>query len=198
MRTPLIALASLLCLTACRGPQMAGIPLGHWAGEGEFVATAAEATATAPTAAESSLAVPIARRYPTTLDIRPGTGPAAGRVVFEIESMRGEIGTLHGDRTHLLFELEPEPQQSLNDGRVQLFRVARAGLSTDESAPTLESDSESNHYVAAIRQDGDLTLHVIYNNEWRDIFVFRGGWLLKSGQYEADPTVYWSETLSRH
>ncbi len=194
MRASILALALLVGVAGCRAPQLAGIPLGHWSGAGRFVSIPAAESATQPQ--------PDARSYETTLDIRPGTGLAAGRLRFEIVSQRGAIEGLDGDRTHLVFELEPG--SILDDGHVRLFRIPRAGVSVDEDPPTLEEDPKSAICATAVEAGGETSLHVIYRSgEWRDVFLFRGNRVTKVGTLESleneniRRSVCWVEELTR-
>lgn len=195
MRARFIGSLLLLSLAGCAAPQLAGVPLGHWSGTGEFIAVASGDAATKP-------AVPEIRRYQTTLDIRPGTGTSRGRLVFEIQSARGEIAGLEGDRTHLIFELVPTLAR---DGqRVRTYAIARAGVSGDAAPPALDEGPQGAVSATGFRDNSELVLQVSYQSgECYDVFHFRGDRLTKSGalltgqQKHFDHDIYWSEELIR-
>ncbi len=199
-RLLLIGLAVTLMTLGCRTPQQGGIPLGHWSGTGEFVAVAS-APETQPAETNAGPKVgprePAMRGYTTDLKISSGTGPAAGRIVFEILSMRGKIAGLDGDRTHLIMELEPAGVY--NHEGVRLYRLVRGGLSSDAKPPTMEEGPSGRLHASCIRHGGRTALQVMYERgSWYDEFLFDGIHVYKNGGYvDGNDLIHWSEELTR-
>ena len=191
----LTALMLLLLCTGCATlPRQAQLPLGEWSGHGLFVIDK-----WAPDGKPAADWKPVVEwgRYATALTIEKAQVEGADAVRIEILSQRGATKAIEGDRTHIIALLQP--QESLADGAITLYRVAEFGASTTAEAPHMEKGPEERRGASCMCVGRDLVLCFNYMDEFEDTFRFRGDTVLKDGSYfdSKSGLVHWSEKLDR-
>jgi len=185
-----------LCV-GCTGPsRRAEIPTGVWEGTGVFVLD--KWTAQEEDQAATREAVDHGT-YPTHLKIEPTTIDDAPAVRLEILSQRGGMKGLPdlGDRTHLILLLKRA--DDLADGRIALYELTKIGLSVSQAAPEMHDGPAGTTLASRFAINGDLVLHLLYQNGWVDRLRFHGDRVYKDGEYfDLDSGyIHWSEVLHR-
>ncbi|MGD8452422.1 MAG: hypothetical protein PVJ57_11435 [Phycisphaerae bacterium] len=184
----------LLCVGCAGAPRRAEIPTGAWSGEGTFVLQKWDAAD--PSGGPGNILSH--GTYKTHLAIEPTKVDGQDAIRLDILSHRGEVDGLDGDRTHLVVILVKT--RSLANDTIALYRTYQAGLSLDESEPSLEDAPDECTRATCLLHHGELALRIEYMDKFVDFYRFRGDTVFKDGIYggvEAEMYVHWSERLHR-
>lgn len=170
-----------------------GIPLGSWEGAGTFVY---EKWPSSPEAEpDPSQPTSLFKSYPTTLAVRRVSVLGEQVVELEIHSRRGSLPDL-GDETHIIVGL-CEVKAAAESAK--LYRLGYSAFNPTGNYVRGLSDSAPPIGASCFAMNGDIVLHVCYEEGFADTFRFRGDLLLKDGAYydPGEGFISWTEVLHR-
>ena len=186
-----VGVTVLVLATGCASPpKRAEIPVGQWSGDGAFVSTSW------PTTTQPAAGTLAHGAYPTELRISRHAADGQPLYRVEIESERGAIPGLDGDRTHIIAYLQELPEQPGGGGA--LYRLQKFGLSFDAEPPKM-SDGPAEAAATCIVQEDAVVLQIHYLDGFTEVFCFDEDHVRKSGTYyqRERGLIDWAETLEQ-
>lgn len=182
---------AVLPWTGCVQTQRpADIPLGSWEGGGTFLYEKWTSEEGDPDPAQPTS---LHRSYTTTLTTRRVSVQGQQVVELEIHSRRGSLPEL-GNETHIIAGLS---EVKVISEFARLYRVGYYTFNPNDDYVRRLSDSAPPIGASCFAINGEIVLHVCYEEGFADTFRFRSDRLFKDGAfYNPDEGfISWSEAL---